>query len=641
MKAFLRRPYLLAALIILWIVLPAIPVTAQLTFSGRTQQANTCLGSVGEPILYETFGKGQGYGPEIPAGYTTLGYQPATCPFDGNYALVNYTSGCWASDVVWHSTGDHTQDGNGYFMLVNASYTPSDFYTRRVDNLCEGTTYQFGAWLLNMCSVTGTLPNITFTIETTGGEVLARKNTGDIPITNPAAWKQDTLNFTTPAGVSSVILRMRNNAPGGVGNDVGLDDISFRPIGPQTNISVQGFAGNEVRVCDKTVTLHSTIENCYLSNSYQWQKSVDSINWNDIANETLTSYTVPSANSNSISYYRLLVAQQGNIGTVTCRVNSNTITVISGIPLPPLVNDTSLTLCSGMSYTLPSGQVISRAGTYRDTVRNRFGCDSLLTNLQLALYEPVRKTIAAVICDGDDYLLPSGKRVNVTGTYADTLYRVDGCDSLITTCTLTIIKAVRYSSTVAICPGASYKLPSGATIFNAGIYSDTLRAFNNCDSMIATIRVAIVSPVIKTLQAVICGGQDYPLPSGKMINKAGVYNDTLKSTGGCDSILFKVTVTESSQEALRNGFLLPAAFTPNQDGLNDCFGIAKWGAVSHLRFAVYNRWGQRLFYSTGTTACWDGRYKGLLQPAGTYVYSVTALTACGQVNRNGVVVLMR
>lgn len=38
-----------------------------------------------------------------------------------------------------------------------------------------------------------------------------------------------------------------------------------------------------------------------------------------------------------------------------------------------------------------------------------------------------------------------------------------------------------------------------------------------------------------------------------------------------------------------NNYLMPTAFTPNNDGLNDCFGIRRWGSVEVERFDIFNR----------------------------------------------------
>ena len=69
-------------------------------------------------------------------------------------------------------------------------------------------------------------------------------------------------------------------------------------------------------------------------------------------------------------------------------------------------------------------------------------------------------------------------------------------------------------------------------------------------------------------------------------------------------------------------FLMPSAFTPNKDGLNDCFGINNWEAIEQLNFTIYNRWGQPIFHSEKPGECWDGKFKGSLQPAGAYSYTV-------------------
>jgi gliding motility-associated-like protein len=87
--------------------------------------------------------------------------------------------------------------------------------------------------------------------------------------------------------------------------------------------------------------------------------------------------------------------------------------------------------------------------------------------------------------------------------------------------------------------------------------------------------------------------------------------------------------------------LLPNAFTPNGDGKNDCFGIQKWGSVSNLEFSVFNRWGERVFYTNDPMQCWNGTYKGILQPNDVFVYIIKANSACGKVFVKGTVALIK
>lgn len=86
---------------------------------------------------------------------------------------------------------------------------------------------------------------------------------------------------------------------------------------------------------------------------------------------------------------------------------------------------------------------------------------------------------------------------------------------------------------------------------------------------------------------------------------------------------------------------MPNAFTPNNDGLNDCFGIQNWRVVSGFEFSVYNRWGQLVFYTTDPNNCWNGNFKSEIQNAGLYAYIINAKNACGVIKRNGLVTLVR
>ena len=121
-----------------------------------------------------------------------------------------------------------------------------------------------------------------------------------------------------------------------------------------------------------------------------------------------------------------------------------------------------------------------------------------------------------------------------------------------------------------------------------------------------------------------------------------------------DRQLFEVTVysdrgcSASRSIILRDfsyanqSFLVPNAFTPNNDGLNDCFGVAKWGdAVRKFRMTIYNRNGQPIFTSNDVNTCWDGKYNGLPQPSGTYIYLIVGETDCESINKSGPVVLIR
>jgi len=67
---------------------------------------------------------------------------------------------------------------------------------------------------------------------------------------------------------------------------------------------------------------------------------------------------------------------------------------------------------------------------------------------------------------------------------------------------------------------------------------------------------------------------------------------------------------------------VPSAFTPNADGLNDIFKAEYGENVTEFRLEIYNRWGQKIFQTKKINAGWDGRYNGVLQPAGVYIWLI-------------------
>jgi gliding motility-associated-like protein len=85
---------------------------------------------------------------------------------------------------------------------------------------------------------------------------------------------------------------------------------------------------------------------------------------------------------------------------------------------------------------------------------------------------------------------------------------------------------------------------------------------------------------------------------------------------------------------------VPTAFTPNGDIFNNTLKV--YGDIGTYRFAIFNRFGQPVFYTTTLSAGWDGTYKGKAQPTGTYVWYVYANLSDGRtVNINGTSVLIR
>jgi len=86
-----------------------------------------------------------------------------------------------------------------------------------------------------------------------------------------------------------------------------------------------------------------------------------------------------------------------------------------------------------------------------------------------------------------------------------------------------------------------------------------------------------------------------------------------------------------------------SGFAPNGDGRNDYFEILNAQDYPDIVVEVYNRAGQRVFYSEGYSddKRWDGTYNGRDLPMGTYYYVITLNDKFGTRPVTGPVTIVR
>lgn len=117
-----------------------------------------------------------------------------------------------------------------------------------------------------------------------------------------------------------------------------------------------------------------------------------------------------------------------------------------------------------------------------------------------------------------------------------------------------------------------------------------------------------------------------------------VFNDY--NCSAKDTVLLKAVCTQG-------GIYIPTAFSPNYDGNNDLFVIRGTGVRIVRSMRIYNRWGEILFekkdfYPNDNSSGWNGRYKGIDQPAESYVYFVEMECSAGEIfTRKGTVTIVR
>lgn len=595
-----------------------------------TQQV--CSGSLGDPVINITFGSGNNFGPIVPSsGYKYV----AGAPEDGQYTVANTTRGFKDG---WFAIEDHTQgDVNGYMMVINADNNLGVFYETTITNLCPETTYEFAAWIVNILNYTSTQtkPNVTFTIENRAGAILQSYNTNDIPETRTPEWIQYATLFRTQTE-TEIILKITNNGNRGTGNDIALDDITFRACGPTLTPSINNAAAN-LSVCEGSsgnYILSAGISAGYSDPAFQWQK-YDGTNWSDMVGENAIQANVNLTNSPSGIYrYRLTVAERQNIGSLNCRVASE--------PLVITINPTVNTLASNngpacigssvqlsatdgttFSWTGPNGYTstdknpvltnlqLSFSGIYTVSATSN-GCTSV-SSTEVKVIEPLEIStnfISVYICEGEslqleayggvDYKwspavgLSNANSANPIATPKEsTIYTVTGSNggcSATTTLTVNLIKNAVANA------GNDLKTLSGkSVVLNGKVSGDNVRYFWTPTDYLdnATKLNPVATPptdITYTLHA--------------------------ESENGCLSSSDDVFVKVYPKIIIAN------SFTPNGDGINDTWIIPAIDAFPNAKVKVTNRYGKLVYESNGIYTPWNGKTQGKDLPSASYYYTI-------------------
>ncbi len=119
----------------------------------------------------------------------------------------------------------------------------------------------------------------------------------------------------------------------------------------------------------------------------------------------------------------------------------------------------------------------------------------------------------------------------------------------------------------------------------------------------------------------------------------GSYTVTVSGTGVCPAT--GTGVVEPDLSCI--GIYFPSAFTPNNDGKNDGFGpLGSLASLKDYQLSIYNRWGERVFYSTNPFDKWNGMVRGVKTDGNLFVwFSSFSLPGKSPEFRKGTFVLIR
>jgi gliding motility-associated-like protein len=206
---------------------------------------------------------------------------------------------------------------------------------------------------------------------------------------------------------------------------------------------------------------------------------------------------------------------------------------------------------------------------------------------------------------------------------------------------------------------------SDTTIYNpivSGITSTTYVAMLE-DSIGCFTNSASVDVIVKTLP-LVNAGQDRVLQYASPFTITPVYSSNIVSyewspsaninCNNCTSPSgtafqtekFNIKVTSDSGcvasdditvfvECKYANLLIPTAFSPNRDGKNDILHPITRGIKSITKFTIFNRYGQILYEAKNKkpnekTTGWDGKFKGIDQEGGVYVFLLEAICDLGE-----------
>ncbi|GAA4280417.1 T9SS type B sorting domain-containing protein [Gaetbulibacter aestuarii] len=596
--------------------LTAFSVRAQLGF---------CTGNSGDPIFIEDFGVGTSPN-ALPAGTTSYIYTTGE-PNDGYYTVSSRTN-----YFDWFNIQDHTPgDTNGKCLIINADFTAGEFYRTTISGLCENTSYEFSSWMINLlpasgCGGQGIPINVQFEIwDKTDATLLASGNTGNIQGTNSPNWQQYALVFQTLPGQSEVILKMRNNGPGGCGNDLALDDIVFKSCGDRTVVEDEQTA-TEISICEDEVPYSKQLtaipdNSVFSTHYYQWQQSNDGSNWTDIPGETSDTYDASLINTTT--YFRVKVAEDAvNLNNGLCNSFSDVYEFrVVNFPSPPASNG-DLNICENdptpLSVTVPNGVLVN----WYDQASggNLLQADSnTYKPSQSGTYYAEAQTINAGCL--------SQSRTAVKMTY-DPIPMMT--DEQLTFCENTSVMLEANVQNASIVD--SYLWSTGENtkqiqVFTPGVY--TVEAFSaNCSSVKTITVEQIDNPIIDSIYS---DGNDIVVETansgpflysldGHIFQQDNVFKNI---DGGMYTIYVK---HRDCQQLIAKNYLhfyIPKYFTPNGDGIHDTFDLSGIEFYSSSQVAIYDRYGKLLKFSSNQPFQWNGLYKGKRLPANDYWYVIT------------------
>jgi len=617
-------------------------------------QLELCQGIKGELVFHDDFGEGLGIGNPMGSDVTTYEYTEFF-PENGQYtirsnSLPNLETLPDPDSWMWHLLANDwssvLSSSPGKMMLVNANEISEVIYKKRIENLCELSTYEFSLWIASLyrtssgnCTENGGLGipvNIKLEVwDTSETQLLSSAETGTINNSAILNFNQYGLLFTTLSGQTEVVVKLINNSnQPGCGNDFVLDEIKVQVCGGSSNLSTIEYGDQNPIFCkeDTPLDFNLNIENLNQGSFFLWQTSENGDVWENIENTPLLNtggdFSINLTDVDSTSYYRVMFATtENNLLNEQCVWFSNIyfLRVLSNTDAPvPFFSE--LTYCG--ESEIPALAVMPVQNLTVDWYDSPTGGNLLLSNS--FNYVPSGPGVYYAAYSSPDFPCLGDIRTPITLIWYPGI-TVSTNPPPITICGGEGVELD------AIHPNSIYEWePSSlgndqtAVVYEPGLYVVTIRdPLNPCSE--ARTRTFVVegfqNPEILNISHQ--GTTIYITMSNEDIYEYSLDGTLWQNANFFENVepgLITVYVRDlidcgtDQQEYFFLGEP-PRFFTPNGDNYNDFFTLKLLDELD-LKVHVFDRYGKLITVLSSQNREWNGMFNGRKLPTSDYWYKV-------------------
>ncbi len=245
------------------------------------------------------------------------------------------------------------------------------------------------------------------------------------------------------------------------------------------------------------------------------------------------------------------------------------------------------------------------------------------------------------ICEGESILLPNGSEATSEGLYIDTLFTIDGCDSILMN--YIHVEPLDTSTTEFFtCPNEPIIIDQ-QSYFSGESGSLAFQRRDMCDSIVL-FDVKAYPEIIVEIEDTISINTDgvfkfnYSIPheydirwlDEQYISCSDCPNPIL-TTQNLSPKKLEVVISDKNGCQLSKSIhvnynktpFIPSAFSPNNDGINDLFRfyLPQYLSSSKIKnFSIYNRWGGIIHNQEDIDYLGFQGWDGIDQKVGVYVY---------------------